>query len=85
MTPTAKEILKRETAPRLRKPFTDSLEYLAKCRNAMHQLDPKDPKDNWSRKQLYLSAKSWVTEARRARFAVEAASPDSSNDRARVA
>lgn len=82
MTPEAKAQLKRETAARLRKPFTDSLEYLAKCRNAMHALDPE--RDNWSRKQLYLSAKSWVTEARRHRYAIEAASPDSTNDRAQA-
>lgn len=81
MTPTDKAELRRETAARLNKPFMDALDYLAKCRQGLHSLDPKEFGTSWSRKQLFISAKSWVTEARRAKYSIEAASPDSQNAR----
>lgn len=81
MTPQQKAELKRETATRLRKPFTDSLEMLARCRKYLHSLDPKDPKNADPRGWLFFSAKSWVSEARASRFALEAVAPDSTNDR----
>lgn len=84
MTPKQKADLKRETAVRIRKPFTDSLEQLAKCRKYLHQLDPKDPKNVETRRWLFISAASWACEARAARYALEAAGPDSTNDRAQA-
>jgi hypothetical protein len=82
MTSQQKEQLKKDTAARLRKPYADALSMLARCRQALHSLDPKDPKNHWPRKQLFISARSWVTESRAARFAYDAAAPDSTNDRA---
>ena len=80
MTPQQKIDLRNETALRLRTPYTDALMMLGRCRAGLHGLDPKD--HAWSRKQLFISAKSWVREARASRYCIEAAQPDTTNARA---
>lgn len=81
MTPAAKAALRKETALRLAAPYTDSIQFLRSCREALHSLDPQEFRNSWSRKQLYISAKSWVREARAAQYAYEAAMPDRLNAR----
>lgn len=84
MTPRQKTELKKETALRLQKPYTDSLDWLRRCRVALHSLDPSTRENQEPRRHLFISARSWVYEARAAHFAYEAAQPDTTNDRRSV-